>query len=74
MIFWALDSFLFIFARNQRDDRKDLLRAARFLADKAATGELRALNSANKKSGPSQGEEDVPGATAPALPFAFAFR
>lgn len=46
-----------------------MLRAARYLADKAATGELRALNSANKKSGPSQGEDEVPGATAPRAPF-----
>ena len=31
-----------------RDDRKELLKAARFLADKTATGELRALNNADR--------------------------
>ena len=47
-----------------RDDRKEILRAARFLSDKAATGELRALSNADKANRDRLGigtpAEDVP--------------
>lgn len=42
-----------------RDDRKELLRAARFLADKAATGQLRALKKAEKSEQGQGQDEDV---------------